>query len=72
MDRIVENDENMICKQRTPKKESRDKAKDTQFDLLIKLPKQIILIIAFSPYLAHTGSLCKELNTLTLPKVIIQ
>ena len=44
---------------------------DTHIDPLIKLQKKIIRIITFSPYLAHTEPLFKELNILPFPKVVI-
>ena len=45
---------------------------DTHIDPLIKLQKKVIRIITFSPYLAHTEPLFKELNILSFPKVVIQ
>ena len=45
---------------------------DTHIDPLIKLQKKVIRIITFSPYLAHTEPLFKELNILPFPKVVIQ
>lgn len=38
---------------------------------LIKLQKKVVRIITFSPYLAHTASLFKELNILPLKKLYL-
>ena len=45
---------------------------DTHIDPLIKLQKKVISIITFSPYLAQTEPLFKELNILPFPKFVIQ
>ena len=45
---------------------------DTHIDPLIKLQKKVIRILTFSPYLAHTEPLFKELNILPFAKVVIQ
>ena len=45
---------------------------NVHLDALVKIQKKIVRIITYSPYLAHTDELFKELNILPIHKLMLQ
>ena len=45
---------------------------NVHLDALVKIKKKIVRIITYSPYLAHTDELFKELNILPIHKLMLQ
>ena len=45
---------------------------NVHLDALVKIQKKIVRIITYSPYLAHTDELFKDLNILPIHKLMIQ